>query len=246
MLNGESITTGDILTITAYDVGLSGGSLSVTETVNAGETLANLATNLAATINANTTLQAVGVSASSSGARLTFTSVSTNPTSYAAKVTNSGGTALGKEAFLLGLPANGTTTASLAGTVASGDQFTLTVYDAALSGGSIAKTATGQTTPNGVATALAAAINGDSNLTNQGITATAAIPTTSVSVVNVSSTSSNATTYTLSKTGSSTIALSKNVGVSQATFNNVNQLTAISAGGATRFQGTTDRLCCRA
>ena len=241
LLNGESITTGDILTITAYDAGLSGGSLSVTETIGAGETLANLATNLAGTINGTAALQAVGVSASASGARLTLASVSTNPTSYAAKVTNSGGTALGKEAILVGLPANGTTTASIAGSVASGDQFTLTAYDAALSGGSIAKTVTSQTTPNGVATALAAAINGDSNLTNQGITAVAAIPTTSVSVVNVSSTSNNATTYTFSKTGSSTIALSKNVGVSQATFNNVNQLTAISAGGATRFQGTTDR-----
>lgn len=241
LLNGESITTGDILTITAYDFGLSGGSASITETVDGGETLANLASNLATTINSNASLQAIGVSASASGARLTLTSVSTNPTSYAAKVTNSGGTALGKEAFLLGLPANGITTASISGTVLATDQFTLTVYDAALSGGSVAKMVTGSTTPNAVATALAAAVNTDTNLSNAGITAAAVIPTTSVSVVNVSSTSSNATTYTFSRTGSSTIALSKSIGVSQATFNNVNQLTAISAGGAARFQGTTDR-----
>jgi RHS repeat-associated protein len=167
--------------------------------------------------------------------------VSTNATSYLPSAKNSGGTALGTETFLWGLPANGTTTASIAGSVSSADQFTLTVFDASLAGGSVAKTVIGVSTPNAVATGLASAVNGDSNLAALGVTAAAAIPTTSVSVVNISSTSNDATTYTFTKTGSSTIALSKNVGVSQATYNNVNELTAISAGGATRFKGTTDR-----
>lgn len=241
LLSGESITTGDILSISVSDPGLGGGSVTVTETVDGGETLANLASNLSTTINANTSLQGIGVSALVSGARLTLISVSTNATSYAAKVTNSGGSALGKEAILLGLPANGTTSATIAGSVSSGDQFTLTVYDSALSGGSVAKVVTSQTTANGVATALASTVNGDSNLMNAGITASAAIPTSSVSVVNVSSTSNNATSYTFARTGSATIGLSKNIGVSQATFNSVNELTAVSAGGAVRFQGTIDR-----
>lgn len=235
-LIGGSKTTADSMTISVFDAGLPGGDEDVTYVVQSGDNLASITSGLASAINANSNLQGIGVTASSSGTLLTITSVSRNATRYLTSK-SSGAT----ETILFDLPPNGTTTASIAGSVSSGDQFTLTVYDAGLAGGSVAKTVTTQTTPNGVATALAAAVNGDSNLTNNGITATAAIPTSSVSVVNVTSTSTNATTYTFSRTGSSTIALSKNVGVSQATFNNVNELTAVSAGGNARFQGNTDR-----
>lgn len=240
-LIGGTITNTDKVNILISDAGISGGTKTITKNVTGTDTTTTIATALASSINGDAALQAIGVTASSSGAKLTFTSVSTNATTYGSSTSNSGGTALGTETVLVGLPANGTTTASIAGTVASGDQFTLTVFDAALSGGSIAKTVTGVTTPNAVASGLASAINADSNLSAAGVTASAAIPTTSVSVVNISSTSNNATTYTFARTGSATIALSKNVGISQASFNNVNELTAISAGGSARFQGTTDR-----
>jgi len=240
-LIGGSAGPGDTATLTVVDVGLSGGSKAIAYSVISGDTPTSIASGLAAAINVDSALQVIGVTAVSSGPKLTLTSVSTNATTYLASTKNSSGSALGTETILLGLPANGTTTASIAGTVDSGDQFTLTVFDAGLSGGSLSKTVTGVTTPNSVASALASAINGDSVLSAIGVTAAAAIPTASVSVVNISSTSNNATTYTLTRTGLSSIALSKNVGVTQATFNNVNELTAISAGGAIRFQGNTDR-----
>ncbi len=234
-------TTGDIVSVTIFDAGLSGGSKTVNYTVLAADTLTTITTGLTTAINNDTALQVIGVRASSSGTKLTLTSVSTNATTYLPSTKNSAGTALGTEKFLWGLPANGTTTAQISGTVASADVFTLTVFDAGLTGGSVAKTVTAKTTPNAVATGLATAINGDANLTAIGVTAVASTPTTSVSVTNITSTSNNATTYTFSRTGSSTIALSKSVGVSQASFNNINELTGISAGGPTRFQGTTDR-----
>src|ERR1700687_2676348 len=65
----------------------------------------------------------------------------------------------------------------------------------------------------------------------------------SSSVLNITSNSSNATTYTVSVTGSSpteTMTLSPTVGAAQATYNNLNQLAATAAGGAVRFQGTTN------
>jgi RHS repeat-associated protein len=240
-LIGGTATATDILTVTVFDAGLPGNSKAVQYTVPGGATLDSITSGLATAINNDTDLQGIGVSAGASGTKLTVISVSTNATSYLPSTKNSGGIALGTETFLWGLPANGTTTASITGSVSSGDQFTLTVFDASLAGGSVAKTVTGVSTPNAVATDLVSAVNGDTNLAALGVTAAAAIPTTSVSVVNISSTSNNATTYTFTKTGSSTIALSKNVGVSQATYNNVNELTSISAGGATRFKGTTDR-----
>jgi RHS repeat-associated protein len=61
-------------------------------------------------------------------------------------------------------------------------------------------------------------------------------------VVNIKSSSINSTTYTQSVGGGTeTITLAPATGASKYTFNNVNELTGIAAGGATTFQATTNK-----
>jgi YD repeat-containing protein len=63
------------------------------------------------------------------------------------------------------------------------------------------------------------------------------------SAVSISSLSTNPTSFTESTSGGATetIAIVTNANVQQATVNNVNELTGLSAGGLTRFQGTTNK-----
>jgi len=62
-------------------------------------------------------------------------------------------------------------------------------------------------------------------------------------VINIKSTSIDNTTYAKFTSGGATetIALAPASGVSQYGYNNVNLLTSIAAGGAARFQGTTNK-----
>jgi phage tail sheath gpL-like len=60
-----SITNGDVLTLTVFDIGLSGGSEDVNYTVQTGDTLETVAAALATAINADTNLQTIDVSADS-------------------------------------------------------------------------------------------------------------------------------------------------------------------------------------
>jgi hypothetical protein len=114
-----------------------------------------------------------------------------------------------------------------------------------LAGGSKAVNYTVQSgdTLNSIVSGVATNINADTDLQGISVSAVAVTPTSGVSVVNLVSASKNATTFAKSLSGGATetIALSKNVGVSQATFNTVNELTGISAGGNAHFQGNTDR-----
>lgn len=111
-----------------------------------------------------------------------------------------------------------------------------------MAGGSKAVNYTVQSgdTLNSIASGLATNINADTDLQGISVSAVAVTPTSGVSVVNLLSASKNATTYAKSLSGGATetIALSKNVGVSQATFNTVNELTGISAGGNAHFEET--------
>ncbi len=56
---GGSKTTGNVLAITTYDAGLSGGKKAVNYAVQSGDTLTSIATNLTAALNADTDLQRV-------------------------------------------------------------------------------------------------------------------------------------------------------------------------------------------
>jgi len=232
---GGSKTTGDTITVRAFDSGLGGGSEAVTYTVLSGDTLMGIASALASAINGDTSLQGIGVSASSSATVVTLLSNSINPTTLR-ESTSSGAT----ETVALNIPANGTQTAAIGGSKSTGNTLTITTYDAGLAGGSEAVTYTvlsGDTLPS-IATGLAAAINADSNLSGIGVTASAVS-----TVVNIKSASINATTYTDSTSGGATetITLAPAASVSNFGYNNVNELNSIAAGGATTFQATTNK-----
>ena len=131
---------------------------------------------------------------------------------------------------------NGTQTAVIGETKTTGNTLTITIYDSGLSGGTEAVTYTvlSGDTLSSIASAIASAINADSNLSGIGISATAV-----GTVVNMTSTSLNSTSYKQSTSGGATetISLGNATGVTQAAYNNVNELTGLSAGGSVRMQG---------
>lgn len=73
---GGTVTVGNVVTLTATDSGLPGGVQSVNYTVIGGDTLTSIATGLAAAVNANSNLSAIGIVAYSNGA---VASASTSP-----------------------------------------------------------------------------------------------------------------------------------------------------------------------
>lgn len=232
---GGSKTTGDTITITVYDAGLAGGLKAVTYTVLAGDTLTSIATGLAAALTADTNLQGAGISATSAGQIVTLQSNSINQTTL--RETTS---ATATEQIALNVPANGVQTASIGGTKTTSDTLTVTTFDAGLPGGSqaINYTVLAGDTLSSIATGLATAINANANLSAVGVTASA-----SSTVLNIKSTSINNTTYTKSLSGGATetITLAPATSVSQYSYNNLNELTAIDAGGATKFEATTNK-----
>ena len=92
---GGSITTGDKLTITFANSGISGSPVSVSYTTVGGDTTTTAATGLKAAINASTPLSSAGILATSSGAVVTISySVSTTPLLYPTTGLNAGATEL--------------------------------------------------------------------------------------------------------------------------------------------------------
>src|SRR5207302_27459 len=131
VLVGGTLTVGNQLKISVYDAALSGGGPeTVSYTTITGDTPTTMATGLKNAINADTNLQNIGVTATSSGAVVTITSNSPNLTSYrnatAASVT---------ETLVFGTPQNGTQTAVISGTLTVGNQLKINVTDAGLAGG---------------------------------------------------------------------------------------------------------------
>lgn len=232
---GGTKTTSDVITLAVYDAQLPSGVKTKTYTVQAGDNLAAIATGVTTAINGDSDLQAAGITATSSGTIITIQSNSINPTTYRGSC-NTNGT----ETVSMGLPPNGVQTATIGGTKTTSDVLTITVYDPGLSGGSkaINYTVLGGDTLTTIATGIASAINADSALSTQGITATS-----SSTVVNIKSTSVNATTYTKSLSGGATetIALAPATNVTAYGYNNVNELTSIAPGGATLFKGTANK-----
>jgi phage tail sheath gpL-like len=74
------VTSSNVLTIVVHDPALSGGTESVNYTVQSSDTLASIATNLAAAITADTNLQSLGVNATASSNQITIKSTSANLT----------------------------------------------------------------------------------------------------------------------------------------------------------------------
>jgi len=107
-----SPTAGDVLTVTTYDTALAGGSKSVSYTVASGDSLSDIATGLAGTISADTSLSAIMSAYTDGGSTLILESKSLNPTSY--RATTSTGAS---ETIVLGSNTNdGNTTAAFGGT----------------------------------------------------------------------------------------------------------------------------------
>ncbi|CAN5677704.1 hypothetical protein BH10CYA1_BH10CYA1_65080 [soil metagenome] len=79
---GGTKTTGNIVTVTVFDIGLASGSKVINYTVLAADTLTTIATNLAAAINADATLSALGITATASSTVVSLKSLSPNLTTY--------------------------------------------------------------------------------------------------------------------------------------------------------------------
>lgn len=233
-INGSK-TAGDTVSIVTYDGGLTGGSKTVTYSVQSGDTLATILSGLATAVNADSDLQSIAVSASASGKKLTLQSDSLNKTTY---ISTSSATAT--EVISIDLPANGTQTAVIGGSKTTSDIVTITVFDSGLPGGNKAINYTVQSsdTLSGIATNLAAAITADSDLQAIAVSASS-----SGTVINITSTSNNQTTYAKSTSGGATetITLAVSTCANTCTYNNLNELTAIGPGGATRFEGNSNK-----
>jgi len=232
---GGSKTTGDTVSLVTYDAALSGGTRTTTYTVLAGDTLSTIASGLAAAINADTNLQGIGVSAAASGTVVTVQSNSTNPTTYRGTTSTTA-----TETILIGLPTNGAQVLVIGGTKTTGDTLTVTVFDPQLSGGSKAVNYVVQAgdTLTSIATNVASAITADTDLQAIAVSATA-----SGTVVFISSGSKLLTTYASSTSGGATetLSLASSTSANQYGYNNLNELTSIAAGGATRFEGTANK-----
>lgn len=232
---GGTKTTSDQISLVVYDADLSGGSKTVTYTVQGGDTLSTIASGLASAVSSDTDLQAIAVSASSSGTVVTIESSSINATTYRA-TTSSGAT----ETAILGLPQNGVQTAVIGGTKTTSDTLTITVYDAGLSGGSKAVDYVVQSGDDldAIAAGIATAINGDTDLQNINVSASS-----SSKVIFINSSSVNATSYTQSVSGGATetITLAPSTSVTQFAYDDVNAITSISASGAARVEGHSNK-----
>ncbi len=228
-------TTSDVMTVVFLDAGLGGGVKTISYSVQAGDNLTSIATGISNAINADTGLQGIGVSSTSSGQIVSISNNSPNVTTIRTS-TNANATEILKQ----GLPHNGTQTAVIGGTKTTGDTLTVTVYDAGLAGGSkpINYTVVGGDTLPTMTTGLANAINADTALQAIGVSATAVS-----TVLNIKSISQNSTTYTSSLSGgaTATITLAKTIGAQLSAYNSVNELTSIAAGGPVRFQASTNK-----
>ena len=192
---GGSKTTSDTISIVVTDPALSGGSETVTYTVQSGDTLSTIAANLAAAITADTNLQAIGVNAVARSQTIFMKSASINNTSFA-QSTSVGAT----ETVSLGFAGNAVENAIVGGSKTTSDTLTIKIHDVGLSGGveSVTYTVLSGDTLASIAAGLASAINGDTALSTLGVTAASASD-----VVNIQSTSTNITTYTGSTSAAS-------------------------------------------
>ncbi len=154
---------GSVFTVTVYNAGLAAGQKSVTHTFQTGNTLRQTANKIVQAINADTELQAIGVTATlQNGANYTIASTSTNGTVYRQTTTGGGSNRLAIQQTL-----------TVGGTVTVDDKLTLTIFDASLVGGSedvVYKPNTGDTLAD-IVIKLRNKINNSTTLAALGITA---------------------------------------------------------------------------
>jgi RHS repeat-associated protein len=110
---GGTITAGNVATITVNDAALPGGTQAVSYTVLAGDTLTTVSTGLAAAVNGNTNLAAIGVKGLGVGATVLVSSTSANQTTYTVSATGTLTLAVAFEKLYKGSSANWTTGTSI-------------------------------------------------------------------------------------------------------------------------------------
>ncbi|HIA52074.1 MAG TPA: LysM peptidoglycan-binding domain-containing protein [Candidatus Melainabacteria bacterium] len=162
---GGTVTTGDVTSLTVYSAGLSGGSRTVSYTSAAGNTTTTIATALKNAINADTSLAAIGVTATSAAAVVT---ISTAGTTYT--TSTSGGATV---TLTQGTNANGNSTVAVGGKVTAGNTATITTFNPTLPSGQQAITynIVASDTLVSIAAGLASAMNSNANLQTLGVTA---------------------------------------------------------------------------
>ncbi len=162
---GGTVTAGNVVYVTTTNSALPGGSKTDSYTVATGNTINNIATNLASAISSDTDLQKIGVSASAASAVITITSAATTFSSSL-----SGGAT---ETVTYGTNVNGNVAVSLGGKATTGDTVSLIVTNSALSGGSetIGYTVASGNTLADVAAGLVSAWNSNTELQSLGLTA---------------------------------------------------------------------------
>ncbi len=117
---GGTKTTGDTVTITVFDPLLIWSGEIVTYTVQSGDTLKTITSGLAAAINANSNLKALGVRATSTQTTIGITSKSPNTTTYT-KSTSGGAT----ETLTLSPASNQLSQVTVSGSASAGDSVGL-------------------------------------------------------------------------------------------------------------------------
>lgn len=196
--------SGDVIALSVFDSGLTGGSETVSYTVpSSGASLASIASGLASAVNADTSLSGIGVSASAAGACVSLASTSSNLTTYSAAVTPTPGG--GTETLSYGGYMSGNASANLGGTATTGDFVNLTVRSPKLSNGQeiVQYVVPSSSTLSSIAAGLSSAMNADSALAGLGLSANASGTSIAISTSPTysSSTSAGATeTITLGTT----------------------------------------------
>lgn len=165
-----SVTTGNVLSIIVHNASLTNGQEQVNYTVQSGDTLTTIAAGISTAINANTNLTALGISSTSSSATVSIA----QPTTTYSSSNSSGAT----EFIGLGNNNNGNAVAEIGGSATPGDTVTLTVNNPVLSGGTESVTYTVQSGDDNIliAEGVAALVNGNTPLSNLGITAQSDVP----------------------------------------------------------------------
>lgn len=166
---GGTKTTSDSLKLTVYDASLIGASETITYSVQAGDTLTTIATNLTTAFNANSDLNSANIKATSNGTTISIRSPSNNWTSYSQTVSD-GAT----ESISLPVNTNPLNLVTVGGTKTAGDVLTLAIFDPAIPADgkeSVSYTVLSTDTLATIALGLKNAINGNADLQTAGIRA---------------------------------------------------------------------------
>lgn len=191
---GGTITNNDTVSLTATG-SFTGSPVTVTYTVHTADNLSTIAAGLVALVNASATLQAAGIRGVSSGATAYL---------FSPAATTNAWTKTNGATETITLTTDAAETLTVTGTPNIGSSISVTFTSSGITGSplTISYTALSTDTLATVATALAAAINGNINLTGVGV-----IAFTSGAVVTIWLPTSLSCTFTTTSSATDSIVL---------------------------------------